>query len=586
MKNSINKKLCVAKSVMRFLALLLVGTMLFSLCACAGQETILTDADAGETDEIQSVVVEREAGPQALQTANEATALALRYYIYARLKTEELIMTDFESMPDGAFESMMDELVSIWEKADVLTSGAESITDQTIILLEVENADQTARVQPQLQFAMLTAKVQDFSTISLADNDEEVVDRQTWAENLTKKYDALQGAQRYKQLAQQLGTDTKTAVEQMALAQKIIRNAADLEEAQAEVGAYTRSINIVEGYKTGSKVGLFIGATIATGGGSLTSLAGSSFTAAQAGAVIVGGVDCIVDVGKTGSSIILGEDHQVAVEFQKAGDVLQPISMVIGLATLNPNDTAGQVALVGESMMEWFNPGKITGIGIEHAKNGGTKMIAKLINAAEIDIPGARKVLERALAALGISLPTKKEVSLSELVLANAVDSEAAGAKMQELIAKIAELAEEYGSQGQQPQETDTPDQEENTTTEEQQNTTAGPITALDMAGTYSGSAALQHVEEDVESPDSLPVTLQLNATGTGTVNVNGFDGEAQCAGSNVSFTVTMKEDGAVVLCEFEGTASRNGSQIVISGDMRFSIMGVTLASYTWTAQK
>jgi hypothetical protein len=385
--------------------------MLLGLCACAGREAPPTDAPTDDSEEIQPIVVKREAGPEALQTANAATALALRYYIYARLKTEELIETDFEFMPDGAFESMMDELVSIWGTADTLTSGAESITDQAVILLEAEYADQTAAyVQPQAQFTALTAKGQNFSIIPLADETEGVIDRQTWAENLTKQYDALKGAQRYKQLAQQLGTDTKTAVEQMALAQKIIRNAADLEEAQAEVGAYTRSINIVEGYKTGSKVGLFIGATIATGGGSLASLAGSSFTAAQAGAIIVGGVDCIVDVGKTSSSIILGEDHQVAVEFQKAGDVLQPISMVVGLTTLNPNDTAGLISLVGEGMMEWFSPGEITGIGIERAKDGGTKIIAQLVSAAEKNVPGAREVLEKALAALGISLPTERKL--------------------------------------------------------------------------------------------------------------------------------------------------------------------------------
>jgi hypothetical protein len=47
-----------------------------------------------------------------------------------------------------------------------------------------------------------------------------------------------------------------------------------------------------------------------------------------------------------------------------------------------------------------------------------------------------------------------------------------------------------------------------------------------------------------------------------------------------------MEEDGAKVLCGFEGKTSRNGSQIVISGDMHFSMMGVTFASYTWTTQK
>ena len=582
MKSSLNQKPCAAKTIKRFLAVLLAGAMLFGLCACAASKP-------KETEEIEpfTIEVEREPGPQTLQTANEATALALRYYIYARLKTEELIEADYKSMPDGAFESLMDELVAVWETADALTSGAEEITDQAILLLETASTDHTAATgQSRTQVMTLASKGSDFSMIPLADNGGEGIDRQTWAESLSKQYDALRGAQRYKQLAQQLGTDTKTAVEQMALAQKIIRNAADLEETQAEVGAYTRSINIVEGYKTGSKVGLFIGATVATGGGSLTALAGSSMSAPVAGAVLVGGVDCIVDVGKTTSSIVLGEDHQVAIEFQKASDVLQPVSMVIGLATLNPNDIAGQIALVGEGMMEWFNPGKITGIGIERAKDGGTRMIAQLVNAAEQNVPGAREVLEKALAALGISLPSEKEVELSELVLANTVDSKAALEKMRALNAQISAAAQEDENQSLPPQETDPSDEEGGSLTGEQNEAATGPITGKEMAGTYSGSATLQHVIEDVEADDSLSVTLQLGESGTGTVSVYGYGGEAQYTGSTVTFSVTMKEDGAAILCEFEGKASRSGSQIVISGDMRCSMMGVTFASYTWTAQK
>jgi hypothetical protein len=578
MKSSLNQKPCAAKTIKRFLAVLLAGAMLFGLCACAAPKP-------KETEEIEpfTMEVEREPGPQTLQTANEATALALRYYIYARLKTEELIEADYKSMPDGAFESLMDELVAVWETADALTSGAEEITDQAILLLETASTDHTAATgQSRTQVMTLASKGSDFSMIPLADNGGEGIDRQTWAESLSKQYDALRGAQRYKQLAQQLGTDTKTAVEQMALAQKIIRNAADLEETQAEVNAYTRSINIVEGYKTGSKVGLFIGATVATGGGSLTALAGSSMSAPVAGAVLVGGVDCIVDVGKTTSSIVLGEDHQVAIEFQKASDVLQPVSMVIGLATLNPNDIAGQIALVGEGMMEWFNPGKIMGIGIERAKDGGTRMIAQLVNAAEQNVPGSREVLEKALAALGISLPSEKEVELSELVLANTVDSKAALEKMRALNAQISAAAQEDENQSLPPQETDPSDEEGSNLTGEQQEAATGPITGQEMAGTYSGTAVLQFVEEDVEADDSLPVTLQLNEAGTGTVNVYGYSGEAEYAGSSVSFSVTMKG----ILCEFKGKATRSGSQIVLSGDMRCSMMGVTFASYTWTAQK
>lgn len=583
MKNSFYQRRN-SKTVRRFLAVILAGTMLIGLCACTGQKMTPTEA-ADETDEIQTVEVEREVGPEAVQTANEATALALRYYIYARLKTEELFEADSESMLDGAFESLMDELVSIWETADTLTSGAESITDQAVLLLEASSIDQMAAyIQSQGQFSTLAAKKgPNFSVIPLGDNDGEVIDRQTWAENLSKQYDALRGAQKYKQLAQQLGTDTKTAVEQMAQAQKIIRNAADLEEAQAEVGAYTRSINIVEGYKTGSKVGLFIGATIATGGGSLTALAGSSMSVPVAGAVIVGGVDCVVDIGKTTSSIILGEDHQVTVDFEKAGDVIQPVSMVMGLVTMDPSSAVEEIAFLGEAMMEWCYPGKVTGIAVETTKKGNSLVLARLIELMGENIPDVEKTLE----GMELTFPKEEGVSLSELIIANTVDSQAAIVKMQEYIARNSAISQEHESQSPPPQETDRSDEEGGTLIAEQpQETATGPISAQEMAGTYSGSATLQYVAEDMEADDSIDVTLELNESGTGTAKVFGSGGEAQCAGSNVSFSVTLEEGGATVLCEFEGTASRKGGQITISGVINCSMMGVTFASYAWTAHK
>jgi len=586
MKNNLFQNNCKLNRIRHSLTFLLVFILLFGLVACGGQNATETETvtatqesetqsiqESAEVAETEPVIVERDLGPEPLQTANQATALALRYYIFARLKTEEFTQVDLESMPEGAFQSQMDELVSIWQTAETLTSEAELITDQAVLLLETASGNQTSVFdQSQMQFETLASKGSDIPGIALASYTGQAIDRQTWAENLSKQYDALRGAQRYKQLAQQLGTDTKTAVEQMALAQRIIRDAAALEEAQAEVDEYTRSIKVVEGYKTGSKVGLFVGATIATGGGTLTALAGSSMSVPVAGAVIVGGVDCIVDVGKTTSSIILGENHQVTVDLEKAGDVIQPVSMVLSLVTLDPSSAAERIAFLGEAMMEWSNPGKITGIAVEITKTGTSRVLARLIEMMGENIPDVERMLE----GLKLAYPKEEGVSLSELILANTVSAEKAQAKMQELMAQMAQLAGEDGD----------PSQEEGTPTGEQQQPTASPITTNGIAGTYSASAELLSTAEDVEAESSLPVTLQLNEGGTGTANVNGFSGDAQYAGSSVYFSVTMTEGGYVVSCAFEGLTSGSGSQIGISGIMQCSMMGITIATYGWSAQK
>ena len=131
-------------------------------------------------------------------------------------------------------------------------------------------------------------------------------------------------------------------------------------------------------------------------------------------------------------------------------------------------------------------------------------------------------------------------------------------------------------------------DREEGTLTGDSDSPATGPITAQEIAGTYSASAALSSTVADVEAEKSLPVTVQLNENGTGTATVNGFSGAAQFSGTSVSFSVTMKEGGQSVVCSYKGVAARSedDSQMAITGTMNCSMMGVTFASYDWAAYK
>lgn len=564
------KKKFLWKKIGRLTAILLAGAMLFTLCACAGPEAPAVETG---TDETEPVVVEREAGPEALQTANAATALALRTYIYARLKTEEFAGADFANMSLDEIAAMTEETAAAWETADAMATGAVNVTGRAAALLEASGAEGVA-MEGQPRYAALAAPAAgDMRAETVAASGD--IDPKAWAENLTKQYDALRGAQKYGQLAKQMGTDTKTAVEQMALAQEIIRN-----QAVADADFWDKMTKAAMATQTACKVGLYVGATVATGGGSLASLAASNMTLGTAGAVLVGGVSCIADVGATTSTIVLGENHQVTLGFQKAGDVLQPASMVLGLVTLNPKEAEGVIALVGEYTMEWFNPGKITGIGINKMKEGGAKIIAQAVDTADKDVPGIREALE----AIGFSLPSEKGVSAAELAVEYTVNSKAALASMQSLETQIEEMDQEGASPELQTQEVAPAQEEETQSSGQPEEAGQGAVMPQEMAGTYSGSAALQHIEEDIEGPDSLPVTLQLGENGTGTVNVNGYSGEAEYAGNAVHFSVLMEDDDVSMTCVFDGKASKSGGRTVISGEMRFFMMGVIFATYSWTA--
>jgi len=159
------------KTIRRFLAVLLAGGMLFSLCACAGEKSV----------EIEPVTVEREPGPEALQTANAATALALRYYIYARLKTEAFIAADFQSIPAQELKELVDELVLVWETADMLASGAQEIANQALVVLDGSLVQQTALGQSGMRLTTLSAKPSNIRPVLLAAGEAKEIDPKTWA---------------------------------------------------------------------------------------------------------------------------------------------------------------------------------------------------------------------------------------------------------------------------------------------------------------------------------------------------------------------------------------------------------------------
>lgn len=430
MKNKlvVHIKSWAIKAGSRFLALLLSCVLIFSLSACGGQKT------TGKAEEIKPVTVEREPEPQALQTANEATVIALRQYVYARLLTETFLTADASTMTAKDLSKMANELLLAWENAELFSSTAMELTDKAVLLMEMPTVKQTSAVgQPQVKFMTLAAAPLDFSLVAYAAESGRKIDPQTWAENLTRQYDALKGAQRYQQLAQQLGTDAKTAYEQMALAQKVIRNATALEEAEGVVNAYTESINYLQGVKTASKVGVFVVGTVVTGGGSLTALSTSSFTLAQTASTIVGGADCIVDIAATGSNIILGENHQVTVGFDDVKDNLAPVSAVVGLSSFNSAETGEQLAYIGDTLVDWFYEGKVIGVQVDD----------RTVTARIFDSVGT-VALKSALESAGYLFPETSR-TLTEIMEELETDPEAALARMDALVSQMAELERAAG---------------------------------------------------------------------------------------------------------------------------------------------
>lgn len=346
-------------------------------------------------------------------------------------------------------------------------------------------------------------------------------------------------------LANYLGVDAKKA--QLILNET--QNQISREAYGAEGDVFEKCEHNSMEIKNSCKVTVFVGAAILSGGTS---------TLAQT-AMVVGGADLVLEVTEDDARIALGDRNKVTEFIGKVRTFTEPAASILTLVNIPGNltkaiDKIGAVSFGADQVRSFVQNDKILGVSIKTSENNELKTEMAGLTAEE---------LSKWMAANNI---IKSGESVEEIL----------GVKPTAVSSK-----EKVNDSNRTDEKTMSPE-----TNQPPTNKSSETSSTQTIPGTYSGSATLLHIEEDVESPDSLPVTLQLNESGTGTVNVNGYGGEASFAGNNVNFSVTMEEDGATVRCVFEGTAVRNGSQTVISGNMHFSMMGITFATYGWSAQK
>ncbi len=411
----------VMKRGKQFILLLLIFTLLLNISAC-GKD------DPAANTEVNSETLKIKYDPQSeeLIIANNSTTLALRQYIYARLKTEDFITLDLSTLSKDELSIMVNELAEIWEITLLAANDSEKIIDKVIPVLEDSQINKISTVdQPSINFMSSLFN----QPVYASGGSSGKFDSKTWAENFTKKYDELKGGQTIKQLANQLGTDAKAAYEQLVLAQEIINS-----DAMADADFYDKLTKIAQGTKTACKVGLFVGGAVITGGGSLSALAGSSVTLGQAGSLVLSGVDCIVDVAATSSSIILGEKNRVTVGFDEIKDILAPITAVIGFNGLNLKDTAGSIDYIGNSLVDWFYENKIMGIKIDD-EDEATEVVIKPIDIAEKTEVEINEIMTKE----GFFLP-EEQVTKVEPTLAREELAETYKSNKEEMIALLENL--------------------------------------------------------------------------------------------------------------------------------------------------
>ncbi|NCB42098.1 MAG: hypothetical protein EOM59_05710 [Clostridia bacterium] len=400
------------------IALILIFMIILNLAACGGQSK-----SGNEESELTAVV--RETEPPVLQTGNEATAIALKQYVYARLLTEQLSSEDLTQISEAEQKAKIDELVAAWEAAAHFTASAEELTNQAVTELESEAALST-----------FIKKAFHFVAIAHAAEDSKEFDQKAWAEKLTKQYDALKGAKRYNQLAQQLGVDAKTAYEQMTIAQTII-----YQGAIADANWNNKVVNILQATKTTSKVALLGLSLVATGGASVSVLEGAGF--------IASGIECAIEVADTSSTIILGEKNKVSVGFNELKKKTAPFTSVIGLLNFdlaNLKDkvkgTGDALVYISDSVLDLVFENKVLGMEISTSNDGKVA-----INGEAIDVSGmGTEAVKSALKNAGYPLPETPMEILDLIQGAWDPDIEVMKARMDVLTAALSEEVSEEPS--------------------------------------------------------------------------------------------------------------------------------------------
>lgn len=487
------------------------------------------------------------------QVVLKQTYTLSKEYLALRLQTDHVLI-NAENYPDYAsWSAEMTKIIDAWKGLATESQELESSASQTAEKVAVN-----------------------FTLVKTA--------HAYSAKEISNVYDKAPRFKGIATLANHLGVDAKKAQAILNQAQAEITSDVFKEEGDA----FETLENTATVVKDGCKVVGFVGGVVLTGGTAGLVAAG---TVAQVGTVVVG-VDLALEVTEDGARIALGDRNKVSSFVKNVRTVTEPIATVITITNVPGNLSTAygkfDSVMVGlEQFRESAQEGKVVGVDLTNFEyHKPFQVIRKTKYPGTVTVAEMEKAeVEEWLKSLNKEYKPMTAEEAKEFVINESKNNQ------QQKIVKEPGVTEEESNDTQvdgeaESQESNQAEETESSDIEQITETGTGSVTSQKIAGTYSGSAGLTHIEDDVESPDSLPVILQLNEDGTGTVNVNGYSGEARYAGNSVNFSVTMEEDGAVVNCVFDGRISQNGSQTAINGNMHFSMMGITFASYAWSAQK
>ena len=243
----------------QLIAITIVLMLSVSVVACGGKGA--KEPDSQELELADSVTIDYVESKE-VKTINSAVTYLLVHFLEARVKTEEFV---YES--DESAMARIDELAELWERAEEAYLEAEEIIDATVVTAEGSDGRAYHAALPDAR-AVLTSLLMPQAAYAAKKGSLE------WAEELDSKFSNIRAADKYKELAEYLGTDIRGAIKGLEEAQRIIRDSSLSSARKNEL-----IVNSLDVLKTSGKVSFyyltsFVAAPIASVGGVVGAAAG------------------------------------------------------------------------------------------------------------------------------------------------------------------------------------------------------------------------------------------------------------------------------------------------------------------------
>ncbi len=371
----------------RIISIALAAALALSMAACGSAVPEQTATPDGGLPEVHAQSVTVPDYPLLYVVAQDVTALAAQQYITARFYLDALLEMELNAGTEAEYSSLLDEAIAQFSLADEYAEQALLAADLAQMYLESElsasgvayAADETGGIV-LLGYKAASGSVSGTPQIQLLAAEDGDALRE-WAEDITAKFDAVQGNQKCKALGEQLGVDAREAYNQLLAAQAIIKQGAD-----ADAAFYDTAMKAAMVVKTTCKITVIAGTAIATGGAS---------TLLEGAALVVSGSSAIIEVAATTSTIILGESSGLTLAYNKVQDAMAPVEAVLGLLTLDFSSAAklstktneagaalvGAIDYVGNGLRNFFQDGKIMGLQKKDLAQG-----SKMLTAGTVDV--------------------------------------------------------------------------------------------------------------------------------------------------------------------------------------------------------